>query len=76
MDQKFLNIVAKTLNIDVEDLKEDSTSETIPQWDSLNHWTVIGTLEDEYGVEFTMDESTEFKNLGHIYEILMKKLQS
>lgn len=75
MDEKFLNIVATTLNINSENLKEESTAETIHEWDSLNHWAVIGTLEDIYDVEFTMDEATEFKNLGHIYEILMKKLQ-
>jgi len=74
MDEKFLNIVAKTLNINVEALKYDSTTETIPEWDSLNHWAVIGKLEDEYGIEFTMDEAIAFKNLGHIYEILMSKL--
>ncbi len=75
MDEKFLGIIARILNIKSEDLKADSTTETIPEWDSLNHWAVIGSLEDEYGIEFTMDEATEFKNLGHIYEILMKKLE-
>lgn len=76
MDDKFLNIIAEILKISPENLKEDSTAETVPEWDSLNHWAVIGKLEDRYDVEFTMDEATEFKNLGHIYEILMKKTGS
>jgi len=75
MDEKFLNIVANTLNINRDDLNEESTAETIQEWDSLNHWVVIGALEDEYNIEFTIDEVTEFRNLGHIYEILMKRLQ-
>lgn len=73
MDMDFLNIISNALNINVGDLKENSTAETVPEWDSLNHWRIIGLLEDAYNVEFTMDEATEFKNLGHIYEILMKK---
>mgnify|MGYP001069263201 CR=1 FL=1 len=74
MDKKFLDIVAGILKTDPQNLKEDSTAETVPEWDSLNHWAVIGELENIYGIEFTMDEATEFKNLGHIYETLMKKI--
>lgn len=74
MDKKFLDIVAQILEVNPEKLQEDTTTETLPEWDSLNHWSVISALEDEYGIEFTMDEATEFKNLGHIYIILMQKL--
>lgn len=75
MDADFLYIVANALGCGIEGLREDSTAETVPEWDSLNHWKVIGILESKYNVEFTMDEATEFKNLGHIYEILMTKLR-
>ncbi|MEL7565486.1 MAG: acyl carrier protein [Dehalobacterium sp.] len=74
MDKKFLDIVSQILNVDPKRLKEEDTTETLPEWDSLNHWAVISALEDEYGIEFTMDEATEFKNLGHIYTILMQKV--
>ena len=76
MDKKFLNIVSGILKIGPENLEENSTAETVAEWDSLNHWAVIGELEDQYGVEFTMDEAIEFKNLGHIYNTLMSKLDS
>lgn len=76
MNREFLDIVSTVLNISPVELKEDSTVETIPEWDSLNHWSVIGELEDHYGIEFTMDEATGFENLGDIYNKLMKKLES
>ena len=74
MDEIFLKLVATELNTNIQNLKTDSTSETVEEWDSLNHWKVIWQLEDKYNVEFTMDEATEFKNLGELYEILIKKL--
>lgn len=74
MEQQFLRLVAGVLNINPGLLKEASTAQDIPEWDSLNHWAVIGEIEDSYGVEFTMDEATEFKNLGEIYETLQQKL--
>jgi acyl carrier protein len=73
MDEKFVNLVASKLGIQADDLKYDSTTETVPQWTSLSHWEVIEALEEEYGIEFTMDEATEFKNLGELYEILRRK---
>lgn len=74
MDERFLFLVSTTLDIPVEELKYESTAESFPQWTSLTHWEVIEAIENEYGIEFTMDEATEFKNLGHIFEILHKKL--
>lgn len=74
MDQKFLNLIAATLNISVDALQYESTTETIPEWTSLSHWEIIDVLENAYHIEFTMDEVTEFKNLGHLYEILQSKL--
>lgn len=74
MDKNFTDLVARVLNIDSSLLKEDSTADTVPGWDSLTHWAVISELEDAYGIEFTMDEATEFKNLGDIYATLTRKL--
>jgi len=74
MDQYFLSLVADVLKIDPGCLNGDSTAESIPEWDSLTHWTVIGRLEEVYGIEFTLDEATEFENLGDIYDTLLQKL--
>jgi len=73
MDNEFIEMVAGLLKIDPVFLREDSTAAEIPEWDSLNHWLVIGELEEKYGVEFSMDEAIEFKNLGDIYNIIKKK---
>lgn len=74
MDKEFVTLVAGLLKIDDDQLKEESTAVTIPEWDSLSHWLIIGELEEKYGVEFTMDEAIEFKNLGDIYNTIQKKL--
>lgn len=73
MDKEFVIFVAGLLKIDSGLLKEDSTAAEIPEWDSLSHWRIIGELEEKYGVEFTMDEAIEFKNLGDIYHTIQRK---
>jgi acyl carrier protein len=74
MDEKFVNLIASALGIPADDLKYESTIETVPQWTSLSHWEIIEAIEEQYGIELTMDEATEFKNLGELYEILQRKL--
>ncbi len=75
MDKKFLETISEVLKISTNRLKEDSTASSIPEWDSLNHWAVIDKLEETYGIEFTMDEATGFKNLGDIFNTLESKLK-
>jgi acyl carrier protein len=74
MDNEFVERVAGLLKIDPGLLREDSKAAEIPEWDSLSHWLVIGELEEKYGVEFTMDEAIEFKDLGDIYNTIKNKL--
>lgn len=76
MDKDFVNLVADILGIDPSSLERESTAESIPEWDSLTHWSVVGKLEEVYNIEFTMDEATEFENLGDIYDTLQRKLGS
>jgi acyl carrier protein len=73
MDSDFVNFVAGLLKTEASVLKEDSTAATVPQWDSLNHWLIIGELEEKYGVEFSMDEAVGFENLGDIYRTIQMK---
>jgi acyl carrier protein len=74
MNDEFISLITSVLQIPADALTVDSTTETVPEWTSLSHWEIIDALENHYGVEFTMDEATEFENLGELYEMLLKKL--
>jgi acyl carrier protein len=74
MDRKFVQLIASALGISEAGLRTDSTTETVPEWTSLSHWEIIETLEETYAIELTMDEATEFHNLGELYEIVQRKL--
>jgi acyl carrier protein len=73
MDEKFLNLVSNTLGVPLNQLQFESTKDSFPEWTSLSHWELIDAIENEYNVEFTMDEATEFQNLGGLFELLQKK---
>ncbi len=54
---------------DIE-LDEETTADDIDDWDSLNHITLIGAVEAEFGVKFTMGEVSGMKNVGEMADII------
>ena len=57
-------------------LIEDSTSpDDINDWDSLNHLNLIGAIEKEFKIKFTLQELTTVNNVGVITDLVMTKLR-
>lgn len=73
MDNEFVNIAAHILKTQPALLNKNSTTGSVPEWDSLSHWLLIAGLEAHYGIEFSMPEATGFKCLGDIYNTIRSK---
>jgi len=48
--------VAKILEVDVEVIQHDSSSDTLESWDSLKHMSIIVEIEKKYGIQFLDDD--------------------
>lgn len=55
------------------EVNPNTTADDIEDWDSLNHITLIDTVESEFGVKFTMGEVSGMKNVGEMAEIIQKR---
>ena len=57
---------------DDEDLVVDAgtNSDTIEDWDSLEHINLVVAIEKAFGLKFSMDEVTGMKNVGEMVEII------
>ena len=47
-----------------------TTAEDIEDWDSLTHITLVSTVENEFGMHFTMGEVSTMKNVGEMVGII------
>ena len=54
-------------------LTDTTTAGDIPDWDSLQHVTLLFRIEDEFGVEFMGDEAASLANVGELETLLRKK---
>ena len=66
MSKKLYGIIAKVMDISINEINDNSSPETIPSWDSFNSYILLDELETEIKTEFTIDEITETKNVSDI----------
>jgi len=57
------------------DLRPELTPSEVPGWDSLGHVSLIASIEDEFGIEFTPDEYVQFESVGGLVALIETKLQ-
>ena len=52
-------VVAATLNLPMERIAADASTETVPEWDSVNHVSLLMAMEEEFGVQFEVEHFAE-----------------
>ncbi len=62
--------IASTFEIPVERVRDDSSTETIEQWDSVGHIDLVMALELRFGLRFTVEEITRLRSFGSICQVL------
>ncbi len=53
---------------------DKTTSADIEDWDSLEHIDLIVSIEKEFGMKFTMSETTGMKNVGEMVDIILQRV--
>ncbi|EGC01523.1 MULTISPECIES: acyl carrier protein [Ruminococcus] len=75
------NDILKRLNEVFRDVFDDddivvtpkTTADDIEDWDSIEHITLIGAVEDEFGMKFKMGEVSGMNNVGDMLKIIMAR---
>jgi len=70
--QALLELIAKTLEIPVEDIPDDASTTTVPAWDSLAHLKIILAVENATGYQFSTAEIPELTSVARIEQALRK----
>lgn len=76
--------IYETLNEIFRDIFDDeeivvtpeTNSDTIEDWDSLEHINLVVAIEKAFGLKFSMDEVTGMKDVGEMVEIIKARGQN
>lgn len=70
MEQKILNLIAKTLEVDVEEVELDTAVGDLPEWDSLHHLMIIKAIEEEYNIKFEQEDLAELEDVSDLIALV------
>lgn len=51
-------------------LGDETSAAAVEGWDSFQNITLMGAIEDEFGVKFSIQDVIAFKNVGDIVRFL------
>ena len=72
--QKLQEIFREVFDDDTIEINENTTANDIDEWDSLEHITLIGTVEKSFKMRFKMKEVSSMKNVGEMAEIILERI--
>ena len=72
---KLKQVVSDILEVDIDDINENSSPDNIEQWDSLSHIKLVMAIEAEFNVKLTPDDMMDMLSVKLIKMILAEKLE-
>ena len=70
LEQRLLDVFESVFGPEARDITDDDGPGTIAGWDSVNHLTLILSIEAEFGVQFDTSEIPDLLSKGKIRERL------
>ena len=56
------------------ELASETTSDDVPDWDSMNHISLIVAIESYFDIQFPMADVEELKSVGELVRAIENKL--
>jgi acyl carrier protein len=73
IERRVLDIVARTFRVPRGTISLESTSDTIPTWDSLQQVHLILALEEEFGIQFEVDQIAVMQGVRPILALVRER---
>ena len=67
---RVAKVFAETLAADPGSITRETTPDDVEKWDSLGHMNLVAGLEEEFGIQFEIDDVMEMIDVSKILEIL------
>ena len=74
LEEKIINVMSLVFEVPAEEINDESSTDTIENWDSLRHLNLILALEEEFGISVPDEEVGNMVNYKIIYHVLTDTL--
>ena len=66
MPKKLYDIISKVFSVQISEINDESSPETIESWDSFNGLILVDELESNFNIKFSVSEIIDVKNVKDI----------
>ena len=73
MSDALLDLFAAVLEVDAGSLKEDTSPDNTPQWDSLAAMGLVAAIEEKFNVQLSTKEIMKMTTIGLARQTLSAK---
>jgi len=73
-EEKLRDMVAETLGMDIEDVGDETSPETVAAWTSLNHLTLMSAVEEAFGIQMSMEDMAVAQSYATLRETVNRLL--
>ncbi|MDD1708182.1 MAG: acyl carrier protein [Methanoregulaceae archaeon] len=73
MEDRINMVLKRVFDLTDAELARDLSRADIAKWDSLTHMDLVVSLEQEFGLNFTIDEIIALDGIGRVRSILKEK---
>ncbi|MFT6905321.1 MAG: acyl carrier protein [Oleiphilaceae bacterium] len=70
MHNKLQEILSKTLEIDINSIDETTSSQTVFNWDSLQHMNILLEIELQMGIRVPIDKVKDSRSYPQLLELI------
>ena len=72
-DQRIAKVFHDLFGIPQDNCYDATSMETVKGWDSVNHLTLVFTLEEAFNVQFSPEDISELTSVGRIKALLSQR---
>jgi len=72
--QRLERVFCNVFNDESIQLHTDMSANDLEHWDSITHITLMVSVEQAFGVQFTSEEMSNFQDVGDLVACLEQKL--
>ena len=72
--ERLNKVFREILDDDTIELHDETVSDDVDGWDSLEHINLIVAVEKKFNMKFTMGEVTGMKNVGEMADIIAERI--
>ena len=74
LSDRLKSVMGEVLEVDASEIDENSSPKTLANWDSMRSISLLLSIEEAFGVEFSDIESVKLDSFSVIQNMVREKL--